>query len=219
MATNSPLSTVPAARRTAALATIALIGIGYSLVIVVVMHFLRPDYNPIRNTISEYAVGPYGILMSSSSVGLIIGSLAVVIGLYQGLSQPTRSWAGLLLLGLSAVADIVGIIFPADLRGSPATPSGIIHGNAAVLGLLCLVSGTILVSRRFKRDEKWKPFHRTALILSLAMLLTFIVTVVGFALGSDLVGLIQRIFFVAASAWFLLTAARLRSIALEPGSR
>jgi hypothetical protein len=219
MAAHNPLSTGPVARHTAAIAMVALIGIGYCLAIIVVMHFLRPDYNPTRNTISEYAIGPYGILMISGLFALGLGSFAVVIGLYQGLSQPARSWVGLLLLGLWAVGTIVGAIFPTDLQGAPKTPSGSIHGTASFLSIIGLVSGTIALSRRFKKDERWKPFHRTALILSLVMLLTFIISVVGFILLSDFVGLIQRILIAAMFTWFLLTAARLRSIAIESGSK
>ena len=202
-----------------ALATMALIGIGYCLVIIVVMHFLRPDYNPIRNTTSEYAIGPYGILMSSGFFALGLGSLALVIGLYQALSQPARSWVGLLLLGLSAVGNIVAAIFPTDLEGAPQTRSGSIHGTASLFVLIGLVFGTIMLSRRFKKDERWKPFYRTALIWSLVILLTSILLVTTFALELDFGGLIDRILLAAAFIWSLLTATRLRSIAIESGSR
>jgi len=200
-------------------ATIALVGIGYCLVILVAMHFLRPDYNLIRNTTSDYAIGPYGILMTSGFFAPGLGSLALVIGLYQGLSQPARSWIGLLLLGLSAVGNIVQAIFPTDLEGAPQTRSGSIHGTASLYVLIGLVFGTLLVSRRFKKDERWKPFYRTAMIWSLVILLTSILLVATFALELDFGGLIDRLLLAAAFTWFLFTATRLRSIAIESGSR
>ena len=50
----------------ARVATIALVGVAYFAVIIVVLHFLRPDLNPISSPTSEYAVGPYGFLMTSA---------------------------------------------------------------------------------------------------------------------------------------------------------
>jgi hypothetical protein len=51
-----------------------------------VLHFLRPDLNPISTPTSEYAVGPYGFLMTSAFFGMSLGSFALVIGLYRGVS-------------------------------------------------------------------------------------------------------------------------------------
>jgi bacteriorhodopsin len=74
----------------------------------------------------------------------------------------------------------------------------------------------ILVSRRFKQDEQWRPFHRTALILSLVMLAAFIATFLNIAIASGFAGLCQRIFLAALVTWFFLTAMRLRSTATGP---
>jgi hypothetical protein len=68
------------------------------------------------------------------------------------------------------------------------------------------------VSRRFKHDEKWRPFHRSALILSVGMLAAFIATPIAMATESGLAGIAQRIFLVVFATWFWLTAARLRSL-------
>jgi hypothetical protein len=51
----------------AGLATGALVAIAYFVAVIVAMHFLRPD-NPLTHTTSEYAVGPYGFLMTSAFI-------------------------------------------------------------------------------------------------------------------------------------------------------
>jgi hypothetical protein len=104
--------------------------------------------------------------------------------------------------------------FPIDVEGAPQTTSGTIHGINGPLAFLSLTAGAILVSRRFEHDETWRPLHRTALILSLIMLAVFIATFVNIVTGSGYAGLCQRIFLAAFVTWFLLTAARLRSIAI-----
>ena len=106
------------------------------------------------------------------------------------------------------------MLFPIDLDGAPQTLSGMIHRINGPLTFLSLTAGVILVSRRFKHDEKWRPFHRSALILSLVMLAAFIATPLSVATESGLAGLCQRISLATFVTWFLLTAARLRSMAL-----
>jgi hypothetical protein len=192
---------------------VAIVGVAYFAVIIVALHFLRPDLNPLSQPTSEYAVGPYGFLMTSAFFSMSLGSFALVTGLYQGVSQSARSRIGLGLLGIWAVGVLIALIFPIDPEGAPQTISGTIHGINGPLAFLSLTAGAILVSRRFRQDEKWRPFHRAALILSLVMLAVFIATFVNIATESGFAGLCQRIFLAAFVTWFFLTAVRLRSTA------
>jgi uncharacterized membrane protein YozB (DUF420 family) len=200
---------------------VAIVGVAYFAVIIVALHFLRPDLNPLSQPTSEYAVGPYGFLMTSAFFSMSLGSFALVTGLYQGVSQSARSRIGLGLLGIWAVGVLIALIFPIDPEGAPQTDpegapqtiSGTIHGINGPLAFLSLTAGAILVSRRFRQDEKWRPFHRAALILSLVMLAVFIATFVNIATESGFAGLCQRIFLAAFVTWFFLTAVRLRSTA------
>jgi hypothetical protein len=201
----------------ARVAKLAIVGIAYFALIIVALHFLRPDLNPLSRPTSEYAVGPYGFLMTSAFFSMSLASFALVIGLYQGVSQRARSRIGLALLGIWAVGVLIAMIFPIDPEGAPQTISGTIHRINGPVTFLSLTAGTILVSRRFKQDEKWRPFHRSALILSLVMLAVFIATFVNIATGSAFAGLCQRIFLAAFVTWFFLTATRLRSIAAGSG--
>jgi hypothetical protein len=207
---NASSGTLPA-KQIASVTTLAILGIAYFLIVVIVLHFLRPDLNPISRFISEYAVGPYGFLMRSAFFGLSLGSLALVVGLYLGVSRPGRSWIGLVLLGVWGVGILIAGIFPADLQGAPVTTVGSIHQTASALAFLSVILATILISWRFKQDKKWSSFRRSALILSLVILVTFI----GFSLSvnTEFGGLSQRIFIASILLWLLLTAARLRYVA------
>jgi hypothetical protein len=199
------------------IATVSIVAIAYFTLIIIALHFLRPDLNPLSRPTSEYAVGPYGFLMTSAFFSMSLASFALIIGLYQGVSQRARSRIGLALLGIWAVGVLIAMIFPIDPEGAPQTISGTIHGINGPLTFLSLTAGVILVSRRFNQDRKRRPFHRTAVILSLVMLAVFIATFVNLATESGFAGLCQRIFLVAFVTWFFLTATRLRSIAAGSG--
>src|SRR5262245_50363817 len=155
MSANKLSSSELPAKQAARLATLAIVGIGYFLVAVVTLHFLRPDYNPISRAVSQYAVGPYGFLMTSAFFGLSLGSLALVIGLFDGVSETGRSWIGLVLLGIWGVGIFIAGIFSTDLNGAPQTISGQIHVMASVLSFFSLILAALLLSWRFKNDEKW----------------------------------------------------------------
>jgi hypothetical protein len=206
---NLPSNTHPA-KQVTRIATFAIVGFAYFLVVVVALHFLRPNFNPIHRFVSEYAVGPYGSLMTSAFFGLSLGSLALVIGLSQDVSRSWRSWIGLFFLAVWAVGILIAAIFPVGDRIVLGTPSGYIHYRASVMSFFSLVFAAILLSWHFKQDERWSSFHRLALVLSVLMLLALI----GFFLSANTAygGLSQRILISMFLTWLLLTAARLRHI-------
>jgi len=195
--------------------TLALIGITYFVVVIVILHFLRPDLNPINRPTSEYAVGPYGFLMTTAFFSMSVASLSLVIGLYKGISQPAQSRIGLILLGVWGVGVLVAMSFPINPEGTELTIPSTIHRINGPLVFLSLTVGTMLVSRSFRRDENWRPFYRPALILSLIMLVAFITTAVNVAVKSGFEGLCQRFFLIVFATWFILTTVHLRSLAIE----
>jgi len=213
MSSSSLTPSLETRKHLARIAAVALVGIVYFVVIIIALHFLRPDHNSIRQTTSEYAVGPYGFLMTSAFFSMSVASLALVTSLYQGLSQPARSQIGLGLLGIWGVAVLIAAAFPIDVQGAPQTISGTIHQLNGRLAFTSLTAGVILVSRRFKYDEKWRPVHRSAVILSLVMLTAYVATFIAIATDSGFGGLAQRISLATFVSWFLLTATRLRFIA------
>ena len=203
----------PARKQVARPATVALVGLAYFVVVIVALHVLRPDHNPIRLVTSYYAVGPYGWLMSSAFVSMSVALLALVRGLYHGVAQPARSRLGLGLLGVWGVGLLIAMTFPLNPEGTPPTLSGIIHRINGPVVFLSLTAGMILVSRRIKYDDRWRPVHRPALILSLVMLALVMVTLLNNVTGWGVAGLVQRLSLVTTVTWFMLTAMRLRSIA------
>ena len=196
-------------------ATIALAGITYFAMIIIALHLLRPDHNPISRPTSEYAVGPYGYLMTSAFFSMSLASGALVIGLYQGVPRPAQSRLGLGLLAIWAMGVFIAMLFPIDLDGVPQTLPGTIHAINGPLTFLSLTIGVLLVSRSFKQDETWRPIYRSAVLLSLLMLVEFVGVPLAMATGSGLAGLAQRIFLVTFGTWFVMTAMHLCAIAVR----
>src|SRR5215213_8525040 len=158
------------------LALLAIVGIAAFLLSLAALHFLRPDVNPVLEPMSNYAVGPYGFLLTAADIGSGLAALSLMFGLYLGIAPRGRSYVGLFLLGLYGVSELLAGIFPLDVGGE-ATTFGTIHnivGNIAFFGLPIAV---ILLSLGMDKDERWQSFRRVALAVSLAVVLTVILTI------------------------------------------
>ena len=64
-----------------ALALLTIVGIADYLLNLGVLHFLRPDVNPVTEPISTYATGPYGFLLTAVDSGAAVAALALTLGL------------------------------------------------------------------------------------------------------------------------------------------
>ena len=194
------------------LALLAIVGVAVYLLMLGVLHFLRPDVNPVTEPISTYgASGPYGFLFLAADLGSAVAALALTLGLYLGMVPPARSYVGLFFLGIYGVSELLAGLFPLDV-GAEATLIGTIHnivGNITFLGFPIAV---ILLSMGMGKDERWRAFRRPALAFSMMVVLTVILTIVGSNLGIGY-GVTQRIANVAALVWRLAVALHLRFMA------
>jgi hypothetical protein len=198
-------------RMTMVLALLTIVGIAVYLLNLAALHFLRPDVNPMLEPVSTYAVGPYGFLFIAANIGSGLAALALTLGLYRGIAPRGRSSVGLFLLGLYGISELMAAIFPIDV-GAEATIAGTIHNIVGNISFFAFPIGVILLSLGMGKDERWRSFRRTALALSLLVVLTVILTMVGSNIGIGF-GLTQRLANVTALAWMLLVALHLRSLA------
>jgi hypothetical protein len=198
-------------RMTMVLALLTIVGVAVYLLNLAALHFLRPDVNPMLDPVSTYAVGPYGFLFIAANIGSGSAALALTFGLYRGIAPRGRSYVGLFLLGLYGVSELMAAIFPIDVGGE-ATMVGTIHNIVGNISFFGFPIAVILLSLGMGKDERWRSFRRTALAVSVLVVLTVILTMVGFNIGIGF-GLTQRLANVTALAWMLLVALHLRSLA------
>ena len=192
------------------LALLAIVGIAAFLLSLAALHFLRPDVNPVLEPMSNYAVGPYGFLLTAADIGSGLAALSLMFGLYLGIAPRGRSYVGLFFLGVYGISALLAGFFPIDVGGE-ATTVGTIHNIVGNIAFFVFPIAAILLSLGMGKDERWRSFRRTALAVSFAAVLTVILTIVGSNIG--LFGLTQRLANFTAVLWILLVGLRLRSVA------
>ena len=192
------------------LTAISLTAISAFAILIIVLHFLRPDLDPIHRPTSEYAVGEFSYLMTTAFFCMSIATFALVVSLNKTIGRKAKSLIGLIFLTVWAVAVLVALSFPIDPEGAPTTTAGRIHQTNGPIAFLSLTIGVFLVSIRFKHDENMRSLYHTALILSLIMLLLFISVAVSLSIGLGLEGIFQRIYLIVVIVWFILVLIRIR---------
>jgi hypothetical protein len=198
-------------RVTMVLALLTIGGIATFLFNLTALHFLRPDVNPVLEPMSNYAVGPYGSLFTAADIGSGLAALALILGLYLGIAPRGRSYVGLFLLGLYGISELLAAYFLIDV-GAEATMAGTIHNIVGNISFFAFPIGVILLSLGMGKDERWRSLRRPALAVSVLVVLTVILTMVGFQLGIGF-GVTQRLANVTVIVWMLIVALHLRSLA------
>lgn len=208
----------------AVLATAGLVGAGLSAVLVGLLHVLvdPAEVNPVRRTISEYALGEHRALFDAGVLLLAAGSAAVLVALVVARLLPAVSTASV-LLAVWSVALAVVVAFPKIDWSVGPTAGGYLHRYASLLAFLSLPVAGLLLARRWRHDPRWRRHATGTALLSLASLAWLAPILAGFALRPLTgmpwwrfvpLGLVERglavteVAVVVALAWWARRAAR-----------
>lgn len=180
---------------------------------------LRPDLDPGRRFVSEFARGPHGWIMTGAFALTGLGLLLLASGLHRAMHGiPARS-AGAVLLAFGGCSLLLLSIFPVDLQGTPATTMGKVHSLVALLGFLSINVSFLVYVRAFRHGESWKGLYPWATGVGVASLIAFAgyVSLMGSAwlvesdLPNRLQGAGQRLAISWSLAWIVLASVRMRT--------
>jgi hypothetical membrane protein len=200
--------------RPAFFGTITIVCFSYAMLALLLMHVLRPDYAPAIHMISEYAVGQYGWVMTTCFLAMASGCLMLLLGLARSGPGSFLAWAGTLLLTLPSVGLVISALYPMDGTGAPSTRTGEIHDISFLVNVVSIFLTTVLLSVGFGSTARWRSFQRTAVILSLLVVLAFVLQFVTIQWRTSF-GLANRFFVLVLFTWFFATSMRLRRMTTQ----
>jgi len=187
-----------------------------SVILLVALHILKPDYNPLSRFISEYTIGEYGWLMQLAFILMGIASLSIAAALW-GRSNGFWVKLGLAMHVAVAVSMFGAASFTSDPASTPPalmTLHGKVHIVFAMLGIPSgAVAGLVLAYAMTSRGTAgrrlliWPAWALALTALSMIIYMNVIAAqnrVVG---PDDFAGVFNR-FVVAASFWWWLAASR-----------
>jgi hypothetical membrane protein len=144
-------------RAARALAIAGAAGAVSSVLLVGGLHLVAPAVDPIRRTISEYALGQYKLVFDAGVLALAFGSFAVLLGAVRSGLVAARSTATA-LLALWPVGLCLVVAFEKINWSLGPTPSGYVHRYASIVAFLALPLGLIALSRRWLRTPDGRRF-------------------------------------------------------------
>ncbi len=173
----------------------------------VVVHIVEPEMN--FGPLSQYSLGPYGIVMRTGFVVLGLAFFSLVAGL-RGSARPTILYSvDMVVLSIAGAGLVIVGAFNTDASGAAPSLSGLIHASAANVWSICAVVGILLFAVAFRQDGRRLAIGRLSRNLGLVAMITYIGGF--FVFGTYLAAVQPRLFFALVVLWMVILAKQLRS--------
>jgi hypothetical protein len=196
------------------LAIIAAIAMTVSTGALLLLHVLPTGYSPIRNAVSDYAIGSHRAFFWTFATAGAVSGLVLAIALAR--SHPPKPTLTVAMLLLSAAARVLIPIFPTDQDGSRfQTPKGTIHMVLAVAIFASIAVAASNLGGTLGHEVAW---HAVKGLVDgwLPWVITITATATGVAMIGPLLkrifGLIERCYYASSITWFFIVAIELARI-------
>jgi hypothetical protein len=190
------------------------------LVLLVILHIVKPEFDPSWRFVSEYAIGRHGWIMVLAFLFLALSCLASVIAIRSQI-ESTGGKIGLALLLVVAASLVAAGVFVADpitASSNELTTHGNLHGLAATVGIPGFPIAAVLLSRSLLRKQVWSSARRlllwTARLTWISVLVMFVsmFIMLGQTQGKFgpevLIGWPNRLVVLSYCAWLMVVAWR-----------
>ena len=171
---------------------------GSFALVVIVLHIVRTDVDPLTRGVSRYAVGPHGYVVNGAFLLLALALVETGIGFRR--VAPNVGTIGVWLLWASAVGMALVALFPLRSADSPGAEN-LPHQLGGMIFFLATAAATVVLSRATGR--------LTVVAWSIAAVVTVYFLSIGVRpLGlAGIRGLLQRACFAAIVTWLVLVNA------------
>ncbi|PKL85930.1 MAG: hypothetical protein CVV22_05200 [Ignavibacteriae bacterium HGW-Ignavibacteriae-1] len=210
------------------LPNIAIASSAISLISLLLLHFVSPEFEPNWRMVSEYALGNHRWLVSLFFIFWGLSSILLAATLWNHVSSRAAK-VGVILLFISGVGASLAAYFDVS------QPMG--HGIAGLLGIPTVPIATLLISYHLSKKPEWFSAAKTMKLLAhgtwislLLMVITMFVMMSGFQnagiqMGPDspppshvpdgvvaLVGYVNRILILVDIFWLIYVAKAIKNI-------
>jgi Protein of unknown function (DUF998) len=187
---------------------------GISVGAVIVLHVLPTGLSPMRNAVSQYGITRYRLGYRIQTIAFAVAGGAAAVGLAE--AAPGRARALIALLLVFLLARLVISWFPMDEPGSESTNSGRMHGLIAIVTFVAIALAAGRLGTVAKQVPGWTTLATVSSVIAWLMVASLIAMMVvrrgARATHStpNYFGAIERVFYVAVVAWFVLVGVGLR---------
>ncbi len=181
---------------------------------VVVLHVLPTGLSPMRNAVSQYGITRYRLGYRIQTIAFAVAGGAAAVGLAE--AAPGRARAVIALVIIFALARLVISWFPMDEPGGERTNHGMMHGLIAIVTFIAISAAAGRLGSIAKQVPGWTTLATVSSVIAWLMVASLIAMMVVVRRGARVThstpqyfGAIERVFYLALVAWFVLVAVGL----------
>jgi hypothetical protein len=201
-------------------APLAIVGAAAFLGILLLLHFLEPEFDPTWRMISEYEIGHYGWLMTLAFFCWGSSVLGLVVALRSLLQTPAGNMGRWWFLLLGIVLFGAGIFTTNAITDPTPRLSNTLHTLCGALVILTFPIAATLVAGSLARNQTWRTVSRgltwETRLVWLSLVLFFASIVVSRAINPNagrvgpevFLGLPNRLMVVMYNIWLMVVARR-----------
>ena len=179
----------------------------------VVLHLLPTGLSPMRNAVSQYGITRYRLGYRVQTIAFAVAGAAAAIGLAE--AAPGRARAVIALVVVFAFARLVISWFPMDEPGGERTNHGTMHGLIAIVTFIAIAAAAGRLGAVAKQVPGWATLATVSSVIAWLMVASLIAMMV-VRRGARVThstpnyfGAVERVFYLALVAWFVLVAVGL----------
>jgi hypothetical membrane protein len=193
---------IDGARIAMILRRIVFVCAAYFVIVLIALHILGPEFDPRFRFMSEYALGPYGWLMTTTFFALGLAAFAVAAGMRDEHQSSRSARIGFGLLAVGALFVCLAGVFKDSIP----------HLLASAVAFPSIVMALLLLSWSFRQAAAWQTIYPATLLMALGMLAAFLSMVADVGMP----GLQQRAFILLFLLWLCVVAHRLVRVTARP---
>jgi len=192
---------------------VAIVAIVVQTIALIALHLLPTGYDPKTDAVSDYGIGQYRGWFWTQALAGAVGCFALAVALSD--AEPSMPTEAIALLVLAGLARLFIPIFPTDQNGSRfQTAAGTIHMILAIIIFAAIIVAASNLGSTLEHRPAWHAVKDWLTALPWVMIGGAVGTLVALR-GPRLkriVGLFERLFYVASIAWFFIVAIELARI-------
>ena len=192
-----------------------IIGTALFILSFMINGFLRPNYNPIQNYISELAIAPNGWIQIVSFLFLGVSIIFFALGIRATFPTGRASKAApvlFIIIGFSYILSGLFVTDPQAMFDNQQTPHGIIHGIVGALVFSLSAISCFVLGRRFHIDEEWQSMSAFSFVSGVIMLILIVMMKIGqlqTGILHDWAGIIQRCCLMTSYLWIFIISFKI----------